>query len=148
MHGVYKPGNVILRPELLGKHQAYCKQQLKSDDDRPLYLVFHGGSGSSKEEIALALKFGVVKVSYLFSIPSMTVVIEPDTLYVADERRHWLAIWFLLLITSQTKPSADQFARDNAFYNRHPMGVHGGLQGQYHTNFSQSDNLTDLIPFV
>lgn len=63
VHGVYKPGNVILRPELLGKHQAYCKEQLKTDDPRPLYLVFHGGSGSSKDEIALALKFGVVKVS-------------------------------------------------------------------------------------
>ncbi|KAG0147294.1 hypothetical protein CROQUDRAFT_43113, partial [Cronartium quercuum f. sp. fusiforme G11] len=63
VHGVYKPGNVILQPELLGKHQAYCKAQLKCEDDRPLYLVFHGGSGSSKEEIALALKYGVVKMN-------------------------------------------------------------------------------------
>ncbi|KAI8460662.1 hypothetical protein BY996DRAFT_4574383, partial [Phakopsora pachyrhizi] len=64
VHGVYKPRNVILQLALLGKHQEYFKKQLKSDNDRPLYLVFHGGSGSSKEEIAVALKFGVVKVSF------------------------------------------------------------------------------------
>ncbi|KAI8452621.1 hypothetical protein BY996DRAFT_4584272, partial [Phakopsora pachyrhizi] len=63
VHGVYKPGNVILQPVLLGKHQEYCKKQLKLDNDRPHYLVFHGGSGSSKEEIAVALKFGVVKMN-------------------------------------------------------------------------------------
>ncbi|KAI9614065.1 hypothetical protein KEM48_003630 [Puccinia striiformis f. sp. tritici PST-130] len=61
VHGVYKPGNVSLQPELLGKHQAYCKEQLKTDDPRPLYLVFHGGSGSTKKEIATALENGVVK---------------------------------------------------------------------------------------
>ncbi|KAH9819244.1 hypothetical protein DFH28DRAFT_958190 [Melampsora americana] len=63
VHGVYKPGNVCLQPELLGKHQAYCKKQLQTNDDRPLYLVFHGGSGSTKDEIALALKYGVVKMN-------------------------------------------------------------------------------------
>ena len=62
VHGVYKVGNVTLQPELLGKHQAYCKAKLKTDDPRPLYLVFHGGSGSSKKEIATALENGVVKV--------------------------------------------------------------------------------------
>ncbi|KNZ48011.1 fructose-bisphosphate aldolase, class II [Puccinia sorghi] len=61
VHGVYKVGNVTLQPELLGKHQAYCKAKLKTDDPRPLYLVFHGGSGSSKQEIATALENGVVK---------------------------------------------------------------------------------------
>lgn len=37
VHGVYKPGNVRLHPELLGKHQAYAKEQLKSKDEKPLY---------------------------------------------------------------------------------------------------------------
>ncbi|PLW18481.1 hypothetical protein PCANC_12289 [Puccinia coronata f. sp. avenae] len=63
VHGVYKPGNVSLQPELLGKHQAYCKEKLKTDDPRPLYLVFHGGSGSTKKEIATALANGVVKMN-------------------------------------------------------------------------------------
>jgi len=63
VHGVYKVGNVTLQPELLGKHQAYCKAKLQTDDPRPLYLVFHGGSGSSKKEIATALENGVVKMN-------------------------------------------------------------------------------------
>jgi fructose-bisphosphate aldolase class II len=44
---VYKPGNVKLRPELLQKHQEYVKQKANTKDDKPVYLVFHGGSGSS-----------------------------------------------------------------------------------------------------
>ncbi|ODQ49887.1 fructose-bisphosphate aldolase [Saitoella complicata NRRL Y-17804] len=61
VHGVYKPGNVKLQPELLGKHQAYVKEQLKTEDDKPVFLVFHGGSGSSKEEYQTAISFGTVK---------------------------------------------------------------------------------------
>lgn len=56
-------GNVKLRPELLEKHQAYVKEQLKSDNDRPVFLVFHGGSGSTKDEITTAVKAGVVKMN-------------------------------------------------------------------------------------
>ncbi|KAK9379501.1 fructose-bisphosphate aldolase [Kockiozyma suomiensis] len=63
VHGVYKPGNVKLQPELLGKHQAYTKEQIKSSSDKPIYLVFHGGSGSSKEEFSTAIGHGVVKVN-------------------------------------------------------------------------------------
>lgn len=63
VHGVYKPGNVQLRPELLEKHQAYAKEQLKTDDPRPVFLVFHGGSGSTKQEITTAVKAGVVKMN-------------------------------------------------------------------------------------
>jgi len=63
VHGVYKPGNVRLHPELLGKHQAYVKEQLKSNDDRPVFFVFHGGSGSEKSEIKTAVKCGVVKMN-------------------------------------------------------------------------------------
>ena len=39
-----------LHPELLGKHQAYVKEQTKCKEDKPVFLVFHGGSGSSKKE--------------------------------------------------------------------------------------------------
>jgi fructose/tagatose bisphosphate aldolase len=56
-------GNVKLQPELLQKHQAYVKEQLKTDDDRPVFLVFHGGSGSTKSEITTAVKAGVVKMN-------------------------------------------------------------------------------------
>lgn len=63
VHGVYSPGNVKLHPELLGKHQAFVKQQLKTDDDKPVYFVFHGGSGSTQKEIETAVKFGVVKMN-------------------------------------------------------------------------------------
>ncbi|KAK9313615.1 hypothetical protein V1522DRAFT_410243 [Lipomyces starkeyi] len=63
VHGVYKPGNVKLQPALLGKHQAYAKEKIDSKTDTPIFLVFHGGSGSSKEEFSTAINFGVVKVN-------------------------------------------------------------------------------------
>ncbi|GJJ10206.1 hypothetical protein Clacol_004432 [Clathrus columnatus] len=61
VHGVYKPGNVKLRPDLLGKHQQYVSE--KTGKDKPLFLVFHGGSGSSKDEIRTAVNNGVVKMN-------------------------------------------------------------------------------------
>ncbi|ODV86358.1 hypothetical protein CANARDRAFT_22254 [[Candida] arabinofermentans NRRL YB-2248] len=63
VHGVYKPGNVVLRPSLLGEHQAYAKKQLGSKSDKPLFLVFHGGSGSTQEEFDTGISNGVVKVN-------------------------------------------------------------------------------------
>ena len=63
VHGVYKPGNVRLHPELLSKHQAYVKEKLGSKKDKPVFFVFHGGSGSSKEEYKEAISYGVVKVN-------------------------------------------------------------------------------------
>ncbi|KAF2148376.1 fructose-BISphosphate ALDOLASE, class II [Myriangium duriaei CBS 260.36] len=63
VHGVYKPGNVKLHPELLSKHQNYVKEQIKGSDDKPVFLVFHGGSGSSKQEFTDAISYGVVKVN-------------------------------------------------------------------------------------
>ncbi|KAJ5235172.1 uncharacterized protein N7469_004340 [Penicillium citrinum] len=63
VHGVYKPGNVRLHPELLSKHQAYVKEQTKSSKDKPVFFVFHGGSGSSKAEYKEAISYGVVKVN-------------------------------------------------------------------------------------
>jgi fructose-bisphosphate aldolase class II len=63
VHGVYKPGNVKLSPEILGTSQAYVKDQLKCDSDKPVLFVFHGGSGSEPEKIAEALENGVVKMN-------------------------------------------------------------------------------------
>jgi fructose-bisphosphate aldolase, class II len=63
VHGVYKPGNVKLHPELLAKHQAYVKEKAGSNKDKPVYLVFHGGSGSSKKEYTDAISYGVCKVN-------------------------------------------------------------------------------------
>jgi len=61
VHGVYKPGNVRLRPELLGEIQTEVGAQVGKD--KPFDLVFHGGSGSSPEEIAEAVGHGVVKMN-------------------------------------------------------------------------------------
>lgn len=63
VHGVYKPGNVQLHPELLKKHQNYVKEKINGKDDKPVFLVFHGGSGSSKQEYLDAISYGVVKVN-------------------------------------------------------------------------------------
>ena len=62
VHGVYKPGNVKLRPELLGEIQAGIRARYGTGA-LPLDLVFHGGSGSSDEEIAIAVANGVVKMN-------------------------------------------------------------------------------------
>ncbi|MCP3426628.1 class II fructose-bisphosphate aldolase [Rothia sp. AR01] len=61
VHGVYKPGNVRLRPELLEQIQREAGE--KVGQDRPFDLVFHGGSGSSAQEIADAVSFGVIKMN-------------------------------------------------------------------------------------
>ena len=63
VHGVYKPGNVQLRPELLSKHQKYVQEKESSKDEKPVFLVFHGGSGSSKDDYKEAISYGVVKVN-------------------------------------------------------------------------------------
>jgi fructose-bisphosphate aldolase class II len=61
VHGVYKPGNVKLRPEILKTLQDEVGQ--KVGKDKPFDLVFHGGSGSSLEEIREAVSYGVVKMN-------------------------------------------------------------------------------------
>ena len=64
VHGVYKPGNVKLRPEILKTAQQAAAQELGlGDDARPFDLVFHGGSGSTAEEIKEAVSYGVVKMN-------------------------------------------------------------------------------------
>ncbi|ROQ38506.1 fructose-bisphosphate aldolase [Frondihabitans sp. PhB188] len=62
VHGVYKPGNVKLRPELLGEIQAGIAERFGTAA-KPLELVFHGGSGSSDAEISEAVSNGVVKMN-------------------------------------------------------------------------------------
>jgi fructose-bisphosphate aldolase class II len=61
VHGVYKPGNVKLRPEILKEIQDAVGA--KYGDDKPFNLVFHGGSGSLLTEIRSALDYGVVKMN-------------------------------------------------------------------------------------
>jgi fructose-bisphosphate aldolase class II len=61
VHGVYKPGNVRLRPEILKEIQDTVGQKLGTD--KPFELVFHGGSGSALEEIREAVSYGVVKMN-------------------------------------------------------------------------------------
>ena len=61
VHGVYKPGNVKLRPEILKDLQDAVGA--KTGKDRPFELVFHGGSGSDIEDIHEALGYGVVKMN-------------------------------------------------------------------------------------
>ncbi len=61
-HGVYKPGNVQLRPEILKNSQAAISAE-QGGGDKPVHFVFHGGSGSAPEEIREAVSYGVVKMN-------------------------------------------------------------------------------------
>lgn len=64
VHGVYKPGNVKLKPEVLAEGQRVAAAKLGLDDGaQPFDFVFHGGSGSLKSEIEDALRYGVVKMN-------------------------------------------------------------------------------------
>lgn len=62
VHGVYKPGNVVLSPKILRDAQEYI-QKKHNTGDKPVNFVFHGGSGSTLEEIREALSYGVVKMN-------------------------------------------------------------------------------------
>ena len=61
-HGVYKPGNVVLRPDILKNSQDVIQKE-RGTEPKPVDFVFHGGSGSSKEEIREAVSYGVVKMN-------------------------------------------------------------------------------------
>src|SRR5438445_9693074 len=64
VHGVYKPGNVKLRPDVLKGGQEVASKKLGLDAGaKPFDLVFHGGSGSLPEEIREAVSYGVVKMN-------------------------------------------------------------------------------------
>jgi len=63
VHGVYAPGNVDLQPVILHNSQKYIKEKLECDSDKPMSFVFHGGSGSSVEDIKYAIEAGVIKMN-------------------------------------------------------------------------------------
>jgi fructose-bisphosphate aldolase, class II len=63
VHGVYKPGNVKLQPIILKNSQEYIKEKYNLDSDMPINFVFHGGSGSSREEIREAIEYGAIKMN-------------------------------------------------------------------------------------
>jgi fructose-bisphosphate aldolase class II len=63
VHGVYKPGNVKLQPVILHNSQEFVKSKYKLDAAKPINFVFHGGSGSSKEEIREAISYGAIKMN-------------------------------------------------------------------------------------
>ncbi|KAG0642679.1 hypothetical protein HOY80DRAFT_1014393 [Tuber brumale] len=63
VHGVCKPGNMRLHQEPLRRHQEFTKWKISGEDEKPLFLVFHSGSGSTRAEFETAIGHGVVKVN-------------------------------------------------------------------------------------
>merc|ERR1719313_3164281 len=63
VHGVYAPGNVKLTPQILHNCQKYIQEQEGTDTDKPCSFVFHGGSGSSREDIRYAIEAGTIKMN-------------------------------------------------------------------------------------
>jgi fructose-bisphosphate aldolase class II len=62
VHGVYKPGNVKLTPKILKNSQEFVQQKFNTGKN-PVDFVFHGGSGSTGEEIREAIGYGVIKMN-------------------------------------------------------------------------------------
>lgn len=62
VHGVYKPGNVVLTPKILKNSQEFIQEKFNTNDN-PIDFVFHGGSGSTLEEIREAIGYGVIKMN-------------------------------------------------------------------------------------
>ena len=62
VHGVYSPGNVELRPEILNNSQQFIKEK-HGTEDKPVYFVFHGGSGSPQHQIREAIGYGAIKMN-------------------------------------------------------------------------------------
>ncbi len=84
VHGVYKPGNVVLRPEILKNSQEYIRRKFGLKEEKPVSFVFHGGSGSDLEDIRKAIDYGVVKMN-----------IDTDTQYAftAGVREYFRKYW-------------------------------------------------------
>lgn len=83
VHGVYKPGNVQLRPDILKNSQALV-QERHSTSNNPLDLVFHGGSGSEKSKITEAISYGVFKMN--IDTDTQFAFAEPVGKYVEENR--------------------------------------------------------------
>ncbi len=62
VHGVYKPGNVELRPDILKNSQIYIQEKYGTEE-KPVFFVFHGGSGSEPEKIKQATSYGSIKMN-------------------------------------------------------------------------------------
>ncbi len=62
VHGVYKPGNVVLTPKILENSQKYIQEKCKTEP-KPVNFVFHGGSGSELKDIREAISYGAVKMN-------------------------------------------------------------------------------------
>ncbi|HAI84670.1 MAG TPA: class II fructose-bisphosphate aldolase [Chitinophagaceae bacterium] len=62
VHGVYSPGNVQLRPEILKNSQVYIQEKFGTGE-KPVYFVFHGGSGSPQHQIREAISYGAIKMN-------------------------------------------------------------------------------------
>lgn len=62
VHGVYKPGNVVLKPAILDNSQKYIEEKFGTGP-KPVNFVFHGGSGSTEDEIREAISYGVIKMN-------------------------------------------------------------------------------------
>lgn len=62
VHGVYSPGNVELRPEILKNSQEYIQKEYKTGP-KPVFFVFHGGSGSPQHQIREAISYGAIKMN-------------------------------------------------------------------------------------
>jgi fructose-bisphosphate aldolase class II len=62
VHGVYKPGNVKLEPKILKNSQEHIQQKFNTKSN-PVHFVFHGGSGSTQEEIREAISYGAIKMN-------------------------------------------------------------------------------------
>ncbi|MEX2485652.1 MAG: class II fructose-bisphosphate aldolase [Brumimicrobium sp.] len=62
VHGVYRPGNVVLTPKILKNSQEYIQEKYNTDKN-PVDFVFHGGSGSTVDEIREAIGYGVIKMN-------------------------------------------------------------------------------------
>jgi fructose-bisphosphate aldolase class II len=81
-HGVYAPGNVKLTPKILHNSQVYVQKERKTGP-KPVYFVFHGGSGSSEAEIREAVSYGVVKMNV--DTDTQWAYLQPIKQYMDDK---------------------------------------------------------------
>ena len=84
-HGVYKPGNVKLRPDILKNSQDVIAAERKTGP-KPVDFVFHGGSGSSPEEIRAAVSYGVIKMN--IDTDTQWAFCEPIRKYMEDKKAY------------------------------------------------------------
>ena len=84
VHGVYKPGNVSLRPEIL-KNSQELVQRTHNTENNPLNLVFHGGSGSEKSKIREAVSYGVFKMN--IDTDTQFAFANPVGAYIGDNTK-------------------------------------------------------------